>query len=268
MISAARAQSAAGPASGASTASGAIAEDGEAVQAGSGNAAAEGADYLALLIEHGGSYWPFFAALVFAVILHVRRDLNLSFDRDGFKAEVVQAVQRHVDQKVGGVAEKMGGVAQNVDVVDDDLGGVKRQLAAQARLIEELRARLSGAAASDGDAEADRAVPPGLAGMTFTRGMAHPGPPATGQPESGPPMPAPAASAGPTDGQLHDRLVAALNDPRYVWRSLDRLSLEAGASPEQVRHALAENRSEFTLGRGVSGREIARLASRDPKASA
>ena len=58
-----------------------------------------------------------------------------------------------------------------------------------------------------------------------------------------------------------DRMKQALEDPRYRWRSVERLSHIAGV-PEADALKILRDDAAIVLGMGKSGREIARLKSR------
>lgn len=49
-----------------------------------------------------------------------------------------------------------------------------------------------------------------------------------------------------------------LANSRYTWRSIDRLALEAGVSNDRA-HSLLAQQPDVKIGRGKSGRNIARL---------
>jgi hypothetical protein len=79
----------------------------------------------------------------------------------------------------------------------------------------------------------------------------------------------PAADVGgrappPPPNQLtaKDRIKRALQDPRYKWRSVERLSYLAGV-PEKEALDIVRADDDIVLGKGVSGRQIARLKSRE-----
>jgi hypothetical protein len=58
-----------------------------------------------------------------------------------------------------------------------------------------------------------------------------------------------------------DRMKLPLKDPRYRWRSVERLSHLAGVPEADTLNVLRDN-PDIVLGMGKSGREIARLKSR------
>jgi hypothetical protein len=61
-----------------------------------------------------------------------------------------------------------------------------------------------------------------------------------------------------------DRMVDALRDGRYVWRSIERLATIGGVSEGQALDMLREDNANVVLGRGKSQQPIARLRSRTP----
>ncbi|MBV8227936.1 MAG: hypothetical protein JO232_22405 [Verrucomicrobia bacterium] len=86
---------------------------------------------------------------------------------------------------------------------------------------------------------------------------------------STPPVEAPKAKPMMTNGgsgqgaptgttTVTERLKEALADPRYRWRSIERLSHIAGISADEAL-ALFQTDSEVVLGMGKSGNRIARL---------
>jgi hypothetical protein len=74
---------------------------------------------------------------------------------------------------------------------------------------------------------------------------------------------APPAPTAPSMSPLTplDRMKQALEDPRYRWRSVERLSHIAGV-PEADALKILRDDAAIVLGMGKSGREIARLKSR------
>lgn len=60
------------------------------------------------------------------------------------------------------------------------------------------------------------------------------------------------------DGEVIARLRKGLKHRRYTWRSIERLALEAGVS-EDLAHELLAGQSDVKIGKGKSGRVIARL---------
>ena len=61
------------------------------------------------------------------------------------------------------------------------------------------------------------------------------------------------------------RLRPELLQGKFVWRSLDRLALVAGATPELVHDVLAAHPDEVKIGRSKSNRTIARHVTREPQ---
>lgn len=76
------------------------------------------------------------------------------------------------------------------------------------------------------------------------------------------------AAAAQTPGQKDEaawRLVRnALLHGKYVWRSLERLSMLAGVSMDEMQRILADHHDEAIRGIGKSGRAIARHVSHTP----
>ena len=77
-------------------------------------------------------------------------------------------------------------------------------------------------------------------------------------------MPPPTGAAPPVPSMSPltplDRMKQALEDPRYRWRSVERLSHIAGL-PEADALKILRDDAAIVLGMGKSGREIARLKS-------
>jgi hypothetical protein len=84
--------------------------------------------------------------------------------------------------------------------------------------------------------------------------------PGTMPPPTGAAPPAPTAPSMSPLTPL-DRMKQALEDPRYRWRSVERLSHIAGV-PEADALKILRDDAAIVLGMGKSGREIARLKSR------
>ncbi|MCB1492209.1 MAG: hypothetical protein KDJ77_10500 [Rhodobiaceae bacterium] len=69
-----------------------------------------------------------------------------------------------------------------------------------------------------------------------------------------------APADAPDDGEILKRIVRAIGSSRFVWRSVERLALEAGVSEERVHDILARHHlKEVVLGKSKAGRVIARL---------
>jgi DNA-binding response OmpR family regulator len=85
---------------------------------------------------------------------------------------------------------------------------------------------------------------------------------------SSPPPAAPAPSPSPAVSQevqralVFKRIVAALQDDRYSWRTLERLAIDAGVEEGEAHEILAEHPDEIVLGKSHEGKLIARLTSR------
>jgi len=63
------------------------------------------------------------------------------------------------------------------------------------------------------------------------------------------------------DDRSKERIWAALAEGKWAWRSIDALSATAGLEPAQTL-AILRGGSDIVLGRGKSGKQIARLKSR------
>jgi len=88
------------------------------------------------------------------------------------------------------------------------------------------------------------------------------------KPDANPKIVAPATDndSMPTEKSRRDaifgRMMAALADSRFKWRSVERLAIEAGVAEKEAHEILAEHRGEVVLGKGKSGNTIARLPDR------
>lgn len=62
-----------------------------------------------------------------------------------------------------------------------------------------------------------------------------------------------------SEDEIFRRMVRALSSSRFRWRSIERLAIEAGVSEQEASQVLASRHGEVVLGKGKSGRRIARL---------
>jgi DNA-binding response OmpR family regulator len=76
------------------------------------------------------------------------------------------------------------------------------------------------------------------------------------------PSPSPAVSQEVQRALVFKRMVAALQDDRYSWRTIERLAIEAGVEETEAHEILAEHPDEIVLGKSHEGKLIARLTSR------
>jgi two-component system OmpR family response regulator len=58
------------------------------------------------------------------------------------------------------------------------------------------------------------------------------------------------------------RMVAAMQDDRFAWRTIERLAVEAGVDEAEAREILAEHLDQVVLGKSHEGKLIARLSAR------
>jgi DNA-binding response OmpR family regulator len=58
------------------------------------------------------------------------------------------------------------------------------------------------------------------------------------------------------------RMVEALGDDRFSWRTVERLAIESGVEEAEAREILAEHLDEVVLGKSHDGKLIARLSTR------
>src|SRR4029077_11815043 len=58
------------------------------------------------------------------------------------------------------------------------------------------------------------------------------------------------------------RMVAAMRDDRFNWRTVERLAINAGVNEAEAHEILAEHPSEVVIGKSRDGKLIARMADR------
>jgi DNA-binding response OmpR family regulator len=80
------------------------------------------------------------------------------------------------------------------------------------------------------------------------------------QPSSAPPQPGSAEAE--RRAAVFRRMVAAMRDNRFDWRTLERLAIESGVSEPEAHEILAEHPDEVTLGKSRDGKVMARLSDR------
>ena len=81
------------------------------------------------------------------------------------------------------------------------------------------------------------------------------------------PMTAPAtsqsgASAAERRAAVFKRMVTAMQDDRFTWRTIERLAIESGVDETEAHDILAEHPGEVVLGKSGDGKLIARLSDR------
>jgi hypothetical protein len=59
---------------------------------------------------------------------------------------------------------------------------------------------------------------------------------------------------------VFQRMVAAMSDNRFSWRTVERVALEAGVTEVEAHDILAAHARDVTLGKSKDGKLIARLA--------
>ena len=87
-------------------------------------------------------------------------------------------------------------------------------------------------------------------------------PPATNAPEPRPLTAQPGTSVEGRRATVFKRMVAAMQDDRFNWRTVDRLATEAGVDEGEAHEILAEHPGEVVLGKSRDGKLIARLSGR------
>jgi hypothetical protein len=58
------------------------------------------------------------------------------------------------------------------------------------------------------------------------------------------------------------RMVEALQDDRFSWRTIERLAIESGVDEAEAREILGEHLDEVVLGKSREGKLIAKLSAR------
>jgi hypothetical protein len=72
--------------------------------------------------------------------------------------------------------------------------------------------------------------------------------------------PAPAQPTGNRRELAFQRMLAALSDSRFEWRTIERLAIESGVSESEAHEILAEHSpGQVRLGKSKAGKTIARL---------
>jgi len=83
--------------------------------------------------------------------------------------------------------------------------------------------------------------------------------------EATPQMTAPAPQPGPSAerrASAFKRMVEAMQNDRFNWRTVERLAIESGLDEAEAREILAEHLDEVVLGKSREGKLIARLSAR------
>lgn len=66
----------------------------------------------------------------------------------------------------------------------------------------------------------------------------------------------------PRRAAVYKRMVSAMQDDRFNWRTVERLAIEAGVDETEAHEILAEHPDEVVLGKSHEGKLLARLADR------
>ena len=61
---------------------------------------------------------------------------------------------------------------------------------------------------------------------------------------------------------VEQRMVTAMRDDRFNWRTVERLAINAGVNEAEAHEILAEHPGEVVLGKSRDGKLIVRLADR------
>ncbi|MCG2668170.1 hypothetical protein XI06_30600 [Bradyrhizobium sp. CCBAU 11434] len=84
------------------------------------------------------------------------------------------------------------------------------------------------------------------------------------------PSPTPSQSTTSREEQratVYKRMVAALQDNQYTWRTVERLAILSGVDESEAHEILAEHPNEVVLGKSQEGKLLAKLAGRSGAAS-
>lgn len=187
------------------------------------------------------------AAVVIGVVATVFGGLVVFFGLRS-KAQIDEMVRDHfasrinkrVEQLFDDLQEEMAAnfherVQEAAEQVSDDLAGSNQAIAEIEQDVAELRAKLGAKAKED------------------PAGASWKGDPAESQ------------EAGRDPDEIAwERMKYALLNHKYVWRSIERLALEARISPLEAEEILGKHSKEVRVSRGKSGRRIARHLTRQP----
>lgn len=83
-------------------------------------------------------------------------------------------------------------------------------------------------------------------------------------PEARPPSQAPPSSSARDEQRavVYKRMVAAMQDNQYNWRTVERLAILSGVDENEAHEILAEHPNEVVLGKSQEGKLLAKLAGR------
>jgi DNA-binding response OmpR family regulator len=82
-------------------------------------------------------------------------------------------------------------------------------------------------------------------------------------PPTAPPKPAqPGLSREEQRATVYKRMVAAMQDNQFNWRTIERLAIVSGVDESEAHEILAEHPSEVVLGKSQDGKLLAKLAGR------
>jgi DNA-binding response OmpR family regulator/uncharacterized membrane protein len=74
--------------------------------------------------------------------------------------------------------------------------------------------------------------------------------------------PAPSTDDASRRAAVYKRMVAAMQDDRFNWRTVERLAIESGVDESEAHEILAEHPDEVVLGKSHEGKLLAKLAER------
>ena len=82
------------------------------------------------------------------------------------------------------------------------------------------------------------------------------------EPRSSPAASQPTTSREEQRATVYKRMVAAMQDNQYSWRTVERLAILSGVDESEAHEILAEHPNEVVLGKSQEGKLLAKLAGR------
>lgn len=170
--------------------------------------------------------WPFLGLLLVAVFVII------------FRKELRDVLRnRKVEVEIAGNKLTIGEAVEEIErTTEDGIVSLQESVLGLEKRFDELFAATRGAQEVGNDSEAGRVAE------------------AAAQP-----------TAEDRSEIVWERVRKELLEGKYVWRTLERLALVSGSTREQVHEILASHPGEVKIGRGKSGRTIARHSTREPR---
>lgn len=182
--------------------------------------------------------WPFLGLLVvLVVVLAFRKELS----------DILR--NRKFDVEIAGNKLTIGEAVEEIDrTTEDGIVTVQETVRKLEERLDELLAVVGGRPEkTTGGVKSARTEHDGNSGKAKAEPVAGAAPRATER-----------------DEIIWERVRRELLGGKFVWRTLERLALVAGATREEVHDILASHPGEVKIGRGKSGRTIARHLTREP----